>query len=131
MIASTSVAPAPFADLTPAGSPVPAAAPAWAALGWRLALLGQFVLVFAIVALSGRGASTSWTARHATRWRSLVDHGDAKIRDARVWFMVFPGRDGEQYTIYRLPQSVLAPPRSPWRMRPDRSANPADTSSSY
>ena len=30
-----------------------------------------------------------------------------KIRDERVWFLVFPGRDGARYTRYRLPQSVL------------------------
>ncbi|HYT94763.1 MAG TPA: hypothetical protein VEL76_38960, partial [Gemmataceae bacterium] len=38
---------------------------------------------------------------------SLVEHGDSIIRDERVWFWVFPGRDGARYTRYRAPQSVL------------------------
>ena len=32
---------------------------------------------------------------------SLVDHGDLVIRDPDVWFVVFPGRDGQRYTQYR------------------------------
>src|SRR5262249_17813482 len=39
--------------------------------------------------------------------RSLVEHGDSVIRDREVWFAIMPGRGGQTYTNYRLPQSAL------------------------
>jgi hypothetical protein len=73
-----------------------------------LILSGQFLAVFAVVALSGPGRIDIVDGQ--TRYevaRSLVDHGDSVIRDPDVWFGVFPGRDGQRYTTYRLPQSLL------------------------
>jgi hypothetical protein len=77
-------------------------------LWWGIALAGQFVLVFAVAALSGPGRIDIVDGQ--TRYevaRSLVEHGDSRIRDARVKFWVFPGREGDRYTPYRFPQSVL------------------------
>jgi hypothetical protein len=74
---------------------------------WGVALLGQFVLIFAVVALSGPGRIDIVDGQ--TRYevaRSLVDHGDMVIRDPNVRFVVFPGRDGQLYSKYRLPHSV-------------------------
>jgi hypothetical protein len=42
--------------------------------------------------------------------RSLVDHGDVRVRDPDVKFCVFPGRHGQRYCLYRLPQSLLGVP---------------------
>ncbi|MCP4204050.1 MAG: hypothetical protein GY769_19190 [bacterium] len=42
--------------------------------------------------------------------RSLVDHGDATIRNQDSWYAVFPGRGKRPYTGYRLPQSLLGVP---------------------
>src|SRR3954454_813583 len=75
---------------------------------WPLALAGQFVFVFAAVALSGPGRIDIVDGQ--TRYevaRSLVEHGDSHVRDQEVTFWVFPGRGGERYTPYRFPQSVL------------------------
>jgi hypothetical protein len=76
-------------------------------MGWLL--LGQGLFVFAVLALSGPGRLCVSDAQ--TRFevgRSLVEHGDSLIRDSRIWFNVFPGRDNQNYTTYRFPQSVLA-----------------------
>jgi hypothetical protein len=76
--------------------------------GWCLALIGLFLGLFGLVALSGPGRIDIVDGQ--TRFeaaRSLVDHGDLAIRDDRVWFNVFPGRHGERHTWYRLPQIVL------------------------
>ena len=104
MIASPMVA----ATSTPKPLPPAAAAASWSPLGWRLALLGQFVLVFALVTLSspGRIDIVDGQTRYKVA-RSLVDHGDSAIRDDKTWFGVFPGRNGELHTNYRFPQSVL------------------------
>jgi hypothetical protein len=75
---------------------------------WGLALAGQFVFVFAAVALTGPGRIDIVDGQ--TRYevaRSLVDHGDSIIRDPDVWFAVYKGRNGQKYTDYRLPQTVL------------------------
>jgi hypothetical protein len=69
------------------------------------------LVVFAAVALSGPGRIDIVDGQ--TRFevaRSLVEHGDSIIRDERVWFWVLPGRDGQRYTTYRFPQSVLGVP---------------------
>jgi hypothetical protein len=81
--------------------------PSRASLGWFFALAGLSVFVFAVTALSGPGRIDIVDGQ--TRYevaRSLVDFGDSKIRDENVWFGVFPGRDEQQYTTYRLPQSL-------------------------
>jgi hypothetical protein len=78
------------------------------AFWWGIALAGEFVLVFAAVALSGPGRIDIVDGQ--TRYevaRSLREHGDSVVRDPHVWFWVFPGRAGQRYTPYRLPQSVL------------------------
>jgi hypothetical protein len=75
---------------------------------WRITLIGLFLAVFAIVSLSGPGRPDSVDG--LTRFEvacSLVDHGDSKIRNDKVWFSVFPGRDGQRYSTYRFPQSVM------------------------
>jgi hypothetical protein len=75
--------------------------------GWSSALAGLSLFVFSAVALSGPGRIDIVDGQ--TRYevaRSLVDHGDHVIRDERIWFLVFPGREGRLYTNYRFPQSV-------------------------
>jgi hypothetical protein len=74
---------------------------------WWIAQAGLFLTIFAAVALSGPGRIDIVDGQ--TRYevaRSLIEHGDLVIRDPRVWFAVFPGRDGQQYAKYRFPQSV-------------------------
>ena len=74
---------------------------------WWIARAGLFFSVFAVVALSGPGRIDIVDGQ--TRYevaRSLVEHGDSVIRDPNVWFAVFPGRDGLNYTKYRFPQSA-------------------------
>ncbi len=74
--------------------------------GW-IARAGLFFSVFAVVALSGPGRIDIVDGQ--TRYevaRSLVQHRDSVIRDPNVWFVVFPGRDGRNYTKYRFPQSA-------------------------
>jgi hypothetical protein len=75
---------------------------------WPLTLLGLFLLVFALVALSspGRIDIVDGQTRYEVA-RSLVDHGDSVIRDKDTWFLVFEGRDHQKYTFYRIPQSAL------------------------
>ncbi len=74
---------------------------------WLTALLGLFVLVTAVVTLSGPGRLDviDGEPRYETA-RSLVEHGDAEIRDPNVTFTVLPGRDGRRFSNYRLPQSL-------------------------
>jgi hypothetical protein len=69
-------------------------------------LAGQFALVFGVAALSGPGRIDIVDGQ--TRYevaRSLLEHGDSRIRDKDVWFRVHTGRDGARYTAYRFPQS--------------------------
>jgi hypothetical protein len=76
---------------------------------WWTALAGLFLVVFAIVALSGPGRVDIVDGQ--TRYevaRSLLEHGDSVIRDEFVWFAVLPGRDGLPHTNYRFPQTGLA-----------------------
>jgi hypothetical protein len=78
-------------------------------VAWPTALVGLGLFVFAAVALTGPGRIDIIDAQ--TRYevgRSLVDHGDVAIHNPEVAFTVFPGRDGQQHTYYRLPQSVVA-----------------------
>ncbi len=80
--------------------------PARIGIGWGLVLVGQFVALFAILALSGPGRIDIVDGQ--TRYevaRSLVEHGDSVIRDPDVRYTVFPGRDGQLYTPYRFPQT--------------------------
>ncbi|HVC98887.1 MAG TPA: hypothetical protein VND64_34800, partial [Pirellulales bacterium] len=78
------------------------------ALRWRLALMGQFLFVFSVVALSGPGRIdiADGLVRYEVA-RSLAEHGDSVIRDKAINFMVFEGRGGRLYTNYRFPQSLL------------------------
>ncbi len=76
---------------------------------WPLSLFGLGLLVFAIAALSGPGRIDIVDGQ--TRFevgRSLVEHGDSALRDERVWWGSFPGRDGLNFAYYRFPQSVAA-----------------------
>jgi hypothetical protein len=75
---------------------------------WVLALVGEFLIVFAALAITGPGRIDIIDGQ--TRYevaRSLVEHGDSIIRDEHVFFVVFKGRGGERYTLYRFPQSGL------------------------
>lgn len=88
------------------GSGVEAPAPEWT---WRFALIGLALFVFAVVALSSPGRIDVVDGH--TRYevgQSLVEHGDSIVRDPDAWFAVFPGRNGQRYTNYRFPQSLLA-----------------------
>lgn len=76
---------------------------------WAPLLLGQGLFVFAVVALSGPGRIDIVDGQ--TRFevgRSLVEHGDSALRDPRIWWGSFPGRDGLNFSYYRFPQSLLA-----------------------
>ena len=75
---------------------------------WIVALAALLAFIFAVAALSGPGRIdiVDGQARYAAAG-SLIDYGDDSIRDARVWFGVFPGRGGRLYTVYRFPQTVL------------------------
>src|SRR5262245_13852778 len=77
--------------------------------GWPLAVCGLALTVFAVVALSGPGRIdiVDGQTRFAVG-QSLYEYGDSIVRDERVWFMVFPGRDEQKYSYYRLPHSVMA-----------------------
>jgi hypothetical protein len=78
---------------------------------WCAALAGLGIFVTAIIALSGPGRIDilDGEARYLTA-RSLVDHGDPVIRDDAFWFSVFPGRDGNRYSVYRLPHILAGIP---------------------
>src|SRR5437868_8284213 len=79
--------------------------------GWPVALLGLFLTVFAVLALSGPGRIDiiDGQARYEVA-RSLVDHGDVVVRDPGIWFPLARGRGGNVYCAYRLPHSVLGVP---------------------
>ncbi len=79
--------------------------------GWFLALLGLFLFIFAVLALSGPGRIDiiDGQPRYEVA-RSLVEHGDVVIRDEQIWFAVARGRDGKMFTAYRIPQSLLGVP---------------------
>jgi hypothetical protein len=76
-------------------------------LAWRLALLGQLLFVIALVSLSGPGRLDiiDGEPRYEAA-RSVVEHGDPIIRDPHVTFTVLPGRGGQRFSNYRLPQSL-------------------------
>src|SRR5262245_39879426 len=78
---------------------------------WPIALFGLFLGTFALLALSGPGRIDiiDGQARYEVS-RSLVEHGDTIIRDPHVWYPVLPGRDGQLYTPYRVPHSLLGVP---------------------
>lgn len=73
-----------------------------------LTLSGLFLLVFSIVALSGPGRIdiVDGQARFEVA-KSLALHGDVVVRNPDVWFSVFPGRNGQSYSNYRFPHSVI------------------------
>jgi hypothetical protein len=74
-------------------------------------LAGLFLVVFAVLALSGPGRIDiiDGQARYEVA-RSLWDHGDVEVRDPDVWFPIVPGPDGKIYCAYRLPHSALGVP---------------------
>jgi hypothetical protein len=74
----------------------------------KACLIGIFLLVFSLVALSGPGRIdiVDGQARFEVG-KSLALHGDGVIRNSAVWFGVFPGRDGQSFSYYRFPHSVL------------------------
>lgn len=77
---------------------------------FRLAL-GVGIGTFGLVALSGPGRIDIVDGQ--TRYevsRSIVDYGDVQIRNPDIWFGVFPGRNGQAHTYYRLPQSLAGVP---------------------
>ncbi len=81
------------------------------ALRWSLTLCGLWLLVLPVLVLSGPGRIDINDGQ--TRYlvaKSLVEHGDPAIRDPDYWFCVLPGRDGNRYSNYRFPQSLLGVP---------------------
>lgn len=78
---------------------------------WHTTLGGLGLGVFALLALSGPGRIdiTDGQARYFVA-RSLVEHGDAVVREPGFWFLILPGRDGKMYSTYRLPHIVAAVP---------------------
>jgi len=75
---------------------------------FSILLIGQALFVCAIVALSGPGRIDIVDGQ--TRFevaRNMVEHGDSALRDPRIWWGSFPGRDGLNFTYYRFPQSLL------------------------
>ena len=73
-----------------------------------LTTVGIFLVVFSLLALSGPGRIdiVDGQARFEVA-KSLAFHGDAIVRNPAVWFSVFPGRDGQRFSYYRFPHSVL------------------------
>jgi hypothetical protein len=85
------------------------AASAPSRIAWIASLLGLGLVTFATVGLSGPGRIDIVDGQ--TRFevgRSLVEHGDSALRDERIWWGSFPGRDGLQFCYYRFPQSIVA-----------------------
>jgi hypothetical protein len=80
-------------------------------LRWGLALGGLGLGVLAILALSGPGRIdiVDGQARYLVA-RSLLENGDPAVGDPDFWFSVLPGRDGNRYSTYRFPHSVLGVP---------------------
>lgn len=76
---------------------------------WFISLIGLALSTFAIVAISGPGRIDieDGQARFEAG-RNLIDHGDSALRDDRLVWNKFPGRDGKSFTGYRLPQIVVA-----------------------
>jgi hypothetical protein len=83
----------------------------WSFGRFSAALAGAFLLVFSVAAISGPGRMDiiDGQPRYEVA-RSLADHGDVQVRDPKLTFCVFPGRDGQRYSLYRLPQSLLGVP---------------------
>ena len=82
---------------------------AYSRFAWPLALAGLGLFTFALVGLSGPGRIDIVDGQ--TRFevgQSFVEHGDSILRDDRIWWSRFPGRDGKPYSYYRFPQSVAA-----------------------
>jgi hypothetical protein len=73
-----------------------------------LAAFGIFLVVFSTVALSGPGRIdiVDGQARFEVA-KSIALFGDAVVRNRELWFSVFPGRDGQLYSYYRLPHSLI------------------------
>jgi hypothetical protein len=91
-----------------ASMPLTGQASRWPKVSWIIALAGQFLFVFTVLILSnpGRIDIVDGQTRYEVA-RSLVEHGDFIVRDDKVWFTVFEGRDGQRYSNYRFPQSGI------------------------
>ncbi|CAN5555051.1 hypothetical protein BH11PLA2_BH11PLA2_05840 [soil metagenome] len=76
---------------------------------WHLSLLGLALAVFGVVGLSGPGRIDieDGQARYEAG-RCFVEYGDPGIRDPRVVWHRFPGREGVDFTYYRLTGEVVA-----------------------
>ena len=78
---------------------------------WAVALLGLFLLVMAILGLSGPGRIDIIDGQNRYYVaRSLADHGDVVVREPNFNFLVFPGRDGNLYSSYRFPPILAGLP---------------------
>jgi Dolichyl-phosphate-mannose-protein mannosyltransferase len=75
---------------------------------YLVTLVGLILFVFGMVALSGPGRIdiVDGQARFEVA-KSLALHGDFVVRNPAVWFSVFPGRDGDPYSNYRFPHSIV------------------------
>ncbi len=81
----------------------------WSSLAWLVALLGLGFFTFGVVGLSGPGRIDVVEGQLCFEvGRSLVEHGDFEVRDERVWWGRFPGRNGGFYAHDRFPQSLVA-----------------------
>lgn len=76
---------------------------------WTISLFGLALSVFALAALTGPGRIDieDGQARYEAG-NSLIVHGDPGIRDRRVVWHRFPGRDGIDFTYYRVGGEMVA-----------------------
>lgn len=76
---------------------------------WTFSILGLALCVFAIAALTGPGRIDieDGQARYESG-RCLIEHGDPGIRDPRVVWHRYPGRDGIDFTYYRFGGEMVA-----------------------
>jgi hypothetical protein len=78
-------------------------------VAWPIALLGLGLLTFGAVGLWGSGRIDVVDGQTCFEvGRSLVEHGDFDVRDQRLWWGRYPGRDARFYADDRLPQSLAA-----------------------
>lgn len=76
---------------------------------WPLALAGLWLAIFTVAALTGPGRIDieDGQARYESG-RNLILHGDPGIRDPRIVWHRYPGRDGIDFSYYRLCGELLA-----------------------
>jgi hypothetical protein len=73
-----------------------------------LTTVGILAVVFSLLAFSGPGRIdiVDGQVRFEVA-KSMAFHGDAIVRNSAVWFNVFPGRNGDPYSYYRFPHSIV------------------------